>query len=201
MALVAIQHLFSIEGLNPDAILFGMANPGQTGVTIFCALSGLLSMQSETRQHGRWIARRLWRIYPSYWIVLLGVFSANAVMRYKVVSWDQVVCQFLGIGLFTHGSNLVGVHTWFISLILLCYTIAVVVRWKYWTLPVFVGATVWVMSSNGFIAGHVLSFLAGAFLARSPRSWLYGSLVVIVCLVASHFVHRAFLFPAIGAGG
>jgi hypothetical protein len=166
VSLVALQHLLTISGLHPP-LLFNCLNVGQLGVTIFCGMSGYFSLRSSQKNALQWISRRLARIYIPYWIALSAILVANEVVRYKPASIALIVSEYLGTALFTHPNAMVGVHVWFISLILMCYAIAMVLRWKPAALPLFAIAAVMALYHEMSIgAEHILSFLAGCCLAK-----------------------------------
>jgi peptidoglycan/LPS O-acetylase OafA/YrhL len=166
ISLVAAQHLLTISDYKPP-LLLGCLGVGQLGVTIFCGLSGYFSLRSSRTSNLDWARRRLIRIFIPYWITLVAIFAANAVVRYKPVTLGLIVSEFLGTALFTHAASLVGVHVWFISLILICYAIALVVRWKpksMWLFLLAVIAAAWLW--DPLVACHVLSFVAGCALGK-----------------------------------
>jgi peptidoglycan/LPS O-acetylase OafA/YrhL len=123
MACVALQHVLSGPGSEPGAVLGGLTL-GQLGVAGFCALSGYFSLRSGDQKTARWLLQRLDRLFVPYWISLASIFAVNWAIGYKPVSTGLVVSEFLGTGYFTHPGRLVGVHVWFISLILVCYGLA-----------------------------------------------------------------------------
>ncbi len=205
ISLVATLHLISITGEEQGLIVDFLTNFRQMGVTTLCALSGWLAAQTdEGRRTRNWLARRLLRVFPSYWISIAAILAANQVIRYKALTWEQVICQFLGIGLLTHPNSLVGVHTWFITLIILCYIMgAVARRWK-WTLPFLVGLVIWQIPAHTLLAGHSLSFLGALGLGWGLRRWggrAAGFAAVwlgLLCWGLSRTWDRTFLFPAVG---
>jgi peptidoglycan/LPS O-acetylase OafA/YrhL len=196
MMCVAWQHGLSISGIEPRPI-FGRLNIGQLGVTIFCALSGYFVMHSQDRPY-RWLWRRLNRLYVPYWITLIAMFSANQVVGYKPVSWTLVVSEFLGIAYFTHPGEILGVHVWFISLILLCYGIAFAIRWNRWLLPACVPLAALAMLWNPFLAQHLLSFLAGTILAVTRRKCVSGGGLALITFVATATAGGGFVYPLAG---
>jgi peptidoglycan/LPS O-acetylase OafA/YrhL len=198
ISLVAMQHLLTISNHKPP-LLLDCLNIGQLGVTVFCALSGYFSLRSSKTNNLRWIARRLKRIFIPYWISLIAIFTVNSIVGYKPVSPGLIASEFLGTALFTHPGSLVGVHVWFISLILLCYAIAFVLRWKPATLPIFaliaVTAFFW---GQPLVAGHVLSFLAGCALSKCitwTQRLRIGVLAAAICAAGLAFVGTCFAYP------
>ncbi|HVL15294.1 MAG TPA: acyltransferase family protein [Gemmata sp.] len=95
---------------------------GRVGTAVFFLLSGFLAV-SAVRTPGAALRKRLVRIYPAFWVALGLSFTAAAFTGYKSFDAWQVVSQFAGTGLFTHPDSLVGVHTWFVSALLLMYVV------------------------------------------------------------------------------
>lgn len=119
MGMVVMQHALSIAGRDDLAVVAGLSI-GQLGVAMFLAVSGLLSLESR-RAPGSWFAQRLFRIYPAFWIAMVGSFCLAMLSGYKNASVGQIISQMLGTGLWTHSNDLVNSPTWFVSLILACY--------------------------------------------------------------------------------
>jgi hypothetical protein len=163
MGCVAIRHLFHISDLDAGIL------SSHPGLAIFAGLSGYLALGStDTPFH--WLSKRLQRIYPSYWICLAAIFAANTVVHYKPMSPSLILCQFLGIAHFTHPGSLVGVHTWFITLIVTCYILAAFIRWERRLLPVAVLLVLALDHWHGdFMWGFVMAFVGGAIVGALPK--------------------------------
>ena len=119
MILVVIQHTLSLSDREDLTLMAGLSI-GQLGVAIFLVVSGLLSCESR-RTPFAWLSQRLCRIYPAFWIAMIGSFCLATLSGYKNASLGQVASQMLGTGLWTHADELVNSPTWFVSLILACY--------------------------------------------------------------------------------
>jgi peptidoglycan/LPS O-acetylase OafA/YrhL len=119
MGLVVMQHALSTAGREDLALVAGLSI-GQLGVAMFLAVSGLLSLESR-RAPTNWLAQRLFRVYPAFWIAMVGSFCLAMLSGYKKASVGQIISQMLGTGLWTHSRELVNSPTWFVSLILACY--------------------------------------------------------------------------------
>jgi peptidoglycan/LPS O-acetylase OafA/YrhL len=119
MCLVVLQHTMSLAGRDDLTSLAGLSI-GQLGVAMFLLVSGFLSFESR-RTPTNWLAQRLCRVYPAFWIAMIGSFCLATLSGYKNASVGQIVSQMLGTGLWTHSDELVNSPTWFVSLILACY--------------------------------------------------------------------------------
>jgi peptidoglycan/LPS O-acetylase OafA/YrhL len=197
MSAVAVQHVTSVSGIECRPLL-GYLNPGQLGVTIFCGLSGFFALRWPGDTPARWLGRRLGKIYPPYWVVLGAVLAANEWVGYKRAPLGLLLSEFAGTGYFTHGEQMVGVHFWFVSLILLCYGIGFVLRCEPRLLPVAVAVPAAVLPHEPWFACHVLSFASGALLARAARPALTAcALITLFCLATPAF-HPYFAYPVAG---
>lgn len=119
MSLVVLQHTMSLADREDLTSLAGLSI-GQLGVAMFLVVSGFLSFESR-RTPTNWLAQRLCRVYPAFWIAMIGSFCLATLFSYKNASVGQIVSQMLGTGLWTHSDKLVNSPTWFVSLILACY--------------------------------------------------------------------------------
>ncbi len=119
MVMVVIQHTLSLADRD-DLTVIGSLSIGQLGVAIFLVVSGLLSCESRRTPIG-WLSQRLCRIYPAFWLAMIGSFCLATLSGYKNASVGQIASQMLGTGLWTHADELVNSPTWFVSLILACY--------------------------------------------------------------------------------
>jgi len=190
MALITVQHaLAAID--HAEWTRFMHISPGQLGVGIFCAVSGLLAM-NDRRNPPMWLWRRLQRLFPAYWIAMLFSFAVTALSGRKTFDAYQLISQMLGLGFFTHGWRLVNQVSWFISLILLCYALAFVA--KIMSRPGYViglFTLVYVMfvlvGASIDLSQHILSFcLAGSAMClpqRYRRAFLLGSAAILFLFV------------------
>ena len=119
MVMVVIQHTLSLADREDLTVIAGLSI-GQLGVAIFLVVSGLLSYESRRTPVG-WLSQRLCRVYPAFWIAMIGSFCLATLSGYKNASLSQIASQMLGTGLWTHADELVNSPTWFVSLILACY--------------------------------------------------------------------------------
>lgn len=160
MSLVAVQHALSVSDIESPPLFFRL-DAGQCGVAIFFSISGYLAALGGETKPVPWLRKRLSRIFVPYWITVTGVLIANHLQAYKPVSLQLVVSEYLGVAGWTHRGELLGVHFWFISLLLLCYLIAAILRAFPVSYSVIVVATVVWIWYDPFYAGHTLAFLTG----------------------------------------
>lgn len=86
---------------------------------LFLFISGYYSIVSKGSPH-KWLARRVVGILVPYWVVIVPVLCANYIYKYKpALPWEYVAI-FLGGSMFL--DNPVYVISWFVTLILLLYT-------------------------------------------------------------------------------
>jgi peptidoglycan/LPS O-acetylase OafA/YrhL len=210
MGLVASQHLLSVHGITPPFLIGGL-DPGALGVTLFCALSGFLAGQASGEGAGTWLGRRLARVYVPYWLSLIAIFTANAALNYKPVTPRLIVSEFAGTVTFTHPNQSVGVHVWFISLLLVCYLLAVAVRLDRRVLPILLAAAAAtlvlpdttlagaVLIPSCVPAGHVLAFLSGMFVASHRSPLARGGLPVLALVLTGVTGQLPLLCPVVGS--
>jgi len=192
MALVTIQHALAVHGYY-DQTTWGGVNVGQTGVAIFCALSGYLAFRLDLNKPLVWFKRRLVQIFPAYWIVTIVSFALTLIAGSKYVTWSLFVSEMLGTGFFTHGWELVNVVSWFVSLILLCYVVALVAYVSGHAGPILIvviGVCGGLLYAKGEIdlSRHVLTFAVAGLIAikRTPAA-------MIAIMAAAGFAFSIFL--------
>ena len=200
MVLVTVQHGMTAAGFY-ERTSWGNISIGQTGVSLFCALSGYLAFLSKPSLPAlAWLQKRLLQIYPAYWIATIAAFVLTWIAATKPIDGWLFLSQMLGTGYFTHGWDLVNVVSWFISLILLCYVIAFVGKWL--GRPRFILAAaasiafaLLATQSEVAISRHVLTFcIAGLVAQVLPRT------VAMLVLTAGLFAAAWFWSPAFYAG-
>jgi peptidoglycan/LPS O-acetylase OafA/YrhL len=125
-ALIFIQHALSLTDHDALSAVGGL-RCGRMGTAIFFVIGGYLAAVS-TRPPRAWLLQRLRTLLPAYWIVLALCFFGVWLTGYKSFDAWQVVCQFAGVGLFTHPDQLVNVTTWFVSALLVLYLVAYLAR-------------------------------------------------------------------------
>lgn len=101
------------------------------GVNIFFLISGFcFGLQGEIKDTFNWYKKRLKRIYIPLWIFLIFLMLTYIVLGLKFNIGNLLTC-FLGI----QGAK-VGVlgadHTWFITVILLCYLVTPLIAKREW---------------------------------------------------------------------
>lgn len=197
MVLVTVQHGMTVFGYY-EQTKWGNIDLGQSGVGIFCAISGYLAFFGGTKTSlpaNRWLQKRLWQIYPAYWIATIAAFTLAWVAGTKHIDGWLFLSQMLGTGYFTHGWALVNVVSWFISLILLCYVIAFFGKWLgapriTLAIAAIIALALLVTHSEVAISRHVLTFCIAGLLAQTrPRP------AVMFTLIVSLFGAAFFWFP------
>lgn len=198
MSLVALQHLISTVSKEGPS-LFHTLDLGQLGVACFCAISGYFSLRAGSTGNVQWLTRRLKRVFIPFWISLIAIFLANALTHYKPVTAGLVISEFLGTALFTHGNSLIGVHVWFISLILLCYAMALCLRISRQCFPFLAFISLSLVGWNALVSSHMISFLCGCLLAETPHTSQRGAAISISlgCIVAIFLLNLQFAYPLI----
>lgn len=178
LILVTWQHAASVLGAYAATQWRGIS-PGQTGVAIFCAISGYLAFHTTPRSALDWLMRRLRSIFPSYWMVTIIAFAMVIVLgTTKSVTIGLFVSQMLGLGFFTHGWELVNVVSWFVSLILLCYALAFLARQSgyplaLWVAIAFIALLAVTTRTEVVLSRHILAFALGALYGIKSAKFAY----------------------------
>jgi peptidoglycan/LPS O-acetylase OafA/YrhL len=196
MGLVALQHVLSISGIDPPAIL-GVLNIGQLGVACFCSLSGYLAAQGHEPPLS-WLSRRLVRLFVPYWLVVSALFLANTWSPYKSVSLGLIVSEYLGMAYLSHGGAIVGTHLWFISLIIICYIMGALFRQDARMFPILLVFDLALLRVEPWLAAHGLAFLLGMWLARSTYPRLLACGFALLCALGWGIESEWLAYPAAG---
>jgi len=201
LALVTWQHAASVFGAYAETQWRGISL-GQTGVGIFCAISGYLAFRNRPDSIPEWLKKRLLRIFPAYWIVTVVAFLLTAISSVKDFSGWMFLSQMLGLGYFTHGWHLVNVVSWFISLILLCYVLSALcwqVRRPDVLLLVLtsVAMALCAMRWEGAISRHVIAFCLAGYFAYTQTAVLMWMAAILLMIVGVRF-NSAFFYSGIG---
>ncbi|MDB4557651.1 acyltransferase [bacterium] len=201
MAFVAVQHALSVCDIESPR-LFSKLDLGQLGVVVFFSISGYLAVQKGDTKPISWLRKRLSRIFVPYWVTLTGVLIANHYQAYKPISLPLVLSEYLGVAGWTHRGELIGVHFWFISLLLFCYVIAAIIRACPVSFPVIVLATVGWIWYEPHYAGCTLAFLTGIGFGKiSTSPSLVGiSAAAVGAMLLGQLCNSAFSCVAVAAG-
>lgn len=204
MGMVVIQHTLSLAERNDLTLIAGLSI-GQLGVAIFLVVSGLLSFEGR-RSPVSWLSQRLCRVYPAFWIAMVGSFCLAALSGYKHASPGQIVSQMLGTGLWTHPGELVNSPTWFVSLILVCYVATFLARVI--GRPALVAAISSVIfavmvsrDAAPWLLSHCLTYAVSSAIAASASksSRRSGAFTIAAMLsILAWLVQPAFAYTAIG---
>src|SRR5262245_6060297 len=129
---------------------------------------------------------RLRRIFPAYWLAIVASLIGAKIVKYKPITPSLVIAQLTGIAWFTHGNQIINIPTWFVSLLLLCYVIVLIIRF----LPA--GATLSLAAAgalsylafdgiNSLALTHVSTFLVGYWVgsagSRKFRNWQFALMI------------------------
>lgn len=133
--LIFAQHSLSVTGYDEFNVAVNRMI-GRLGTALLFAMSGYLSV-SSVRSPEQWLWKRLIRLYPAFWIVIAASFIGVWLTGRKEFDTLQVLCEFAGIGLFTH--SIVLITVWFFSLIVLM-TLLIYVAHRLGHVPVIGGA-------------------------------------------------------------
>ncbi|QDS96336.1 Acyltransferase family protein [Roseimaritima multifibrata] len=198
MAMVAVQHVLSICDFPTPHLLFQL-DLGQIGVAIFFAISGFLALSPSPLNTRQWLFRRLLRIYIPYWITVAGLLTANAIAGYKPVSTSLVISEFLGLAGWTHRGQLIGVHLWFISLLLFCYLLAALIRKFPALLPLTIIISIASLAADAHFAQHTIAFLTGVTLSTNPHAIRprYQIPIIAIASLAAYSIHPGFITIAV----
>lgn len=205
--LMTAEHALSLAGLYRWTMI-GSINVGQLGVSLFLGISAVLAVRSE-RPISRWVWRRLYRIFPAYWIVILASFVLTWSVHYRRFGVYQVISQLAGVGLFTHPDSLVNEPTWYISLILCCYLGHVACRSTHW--PALANGVFAVgflslvlIGFRPWITMHMMTFFAVSAVAslwpgclRNTRFLLAGLVSLLAAGIATGFAYLGIALLAI----
>ncbi|MEJ5210999.1 MAG: acyltransferase family protein [Burkholderiales bacterium] len=183
---------------------------GQTGVGIFCALSGYLAFRGDQSRPWQWLKRRLEQLFPAYWVVTIAGFALTWLVGGKQISWSLFISQMLGTGYFTHGWALVNVVSWFISLILLCYLLAAVAKHSHRAQMVLgvaalISGGLLLAKAEVDLSRHVFTFaLAGIIAIRGVTQLatvaLVGILFTLALVASAQFAYAALSLSFLGVG-
>ncbi len=104
---------------------------GEVGVDIFVILSGIgLTLGSARDGAGRFLAKRFWRIYPAYWIVLTLCLLGNALIGGQHSSGPDIALHYLGIHGWFGDAYAMSINDsfWFVTLIVSLYLVYLPMR-------------------------------------------------------------------------
>lgn len=203
LGLVTVQHALTLMDRETWCQVAGLSI-GQIGVALFLAVSGLLASASR-RPPLTWLLQRFRRLFPAYWIAIASSFALAWLGGHKSFDIMQVVAQFLGIGLFTHGpTQLVNTPTWYVSLLLVCYLGSVVARLM--RMPVLLGVVTSLALAvavgtveSPWLLSHLFTYTLAYTLAHAPRALIppIALIAAVVLFAAAYFRQPAFAYTAL----
>ena len=97
---------------------------GEAGVDMFVILSGVgLTLSSTSEGVGRFLARRFWRIFPAYWVVLTALLLCDAHFRGQHYTPADIALHYAGIQAWFGDRYAVSISDafWFVTLIVSLY--------------------------------------------------------------------------------
>jgi hypothetical protein len=195
MACVSLRHLMSITDYSPVPV------SRYLGLGIFATLSGYLALRKQKDVGHNWLGNRLISMYLPYWLVFGLMLMANATVHYKVVSLPMIISQILGTTYFTHPGQQLGIHTWFVSLLLVTTLLTVFLRANLILLPIFFAVTCYLMPMGSAFVYCVLAFLVGVCIARFGNHWFGVIFIAGICALLGATINGGFLYPCAGATG
>lgn len=166
-AAVALGHCWMMYD-DDHVLTVGSMRVGRSGVAILCAIGGYFAFLQRSGPSLPWLRKRLARVYPPFWATFSMLLLANHWFHHRPTPWSLVISEYAGIGYFTHGVIL-GVHLWFISLILVCYLMAAVLRRHVWAIPI---AAAPLLFMDADVAELALCFLLGGATAVWSSRWI-----------------------------
>ena len=112
------------------------ASAGKLAVSVFLFLSGLLLQVQANRADGKlavstWLKKRFFRIYPVYWAGLALTLFCAWFFRGTTYGAGTIAANVLGIPIWTRQTVVscgYAAPFWFISLLLLCYALFLLVH-------------------------------------------------------------------------
>jgi peptidoglycan/LPS O-acetylase OafA/YrhL len=124
---IALVILYHGEGLLGDP----STGHGEIGVDIFLILSGFtLAMNSATMPLRSFLTRRLFRIFPAYWLALGAILLVKKRVFGETYSWGNIWTHFAGVHAYARVPYFSEISDplWFISMILGAYVVFACIR-------------------------------------------------------------------------
>ncbi len=134
------------------------AEGGDTGVCLFFVLSGYcLTLSQETESYGRFLAKRLLRLLPAYYLAIaVWVWLVSIGVAVKPVGVKDIVSHMLFLHVFSKGTfySVSGVF-WFLGILFQMYLLA----------PVFkaIGKRGWLVGMSSALVPYVLCLGAARY--------------------------------------
>ncbi|HEY5227223.1 MAG TPA: acyltransferase, partial [Opitutaceae bacterium] len=138
---------------------------GEVGVDMFVILSGIgLALGSQDGSTGRYLVRRLMRIYPAYWVVLTACVVAGVTLNHQSYSAWDVILHYTGMHVWFGDAHAMSINDsfWFITLIVSLYLVYAPLR-KFADRPDII-----------LFAGAVMSFTCASIYLHYGQSACFG---------------------------
>jgi hypothetical protein len=193
MVAIVYQHLLPIHDI--PVFWRGVLNVGQVGVAVFCGLSGFFALAPSPHRGLEWLSKRVGRILPAYWLALTGVFAINAATGYKPTSLSVVVLEYAGLAALVPWDERVGQPYWFITLILACYAVGLLVRKWRWSVPLVMVSAIALLPHATWFPIHIMSFVLGGALTLWNSRFVKAVIATVLTVLALWDV--VFVYPAV----
>lgn len=176
------------------------------GVQMLLMISGFLLCQSETISWKKWTLRRIIRIIPSYYIILLLTLMAYWLILNKNILDTQFIVHFTTLHfLFFPNYPFWGGHLWYITAIALCYLIFPILFYTkkingnvflflyLLVVPLFLTLIFYETPMPYRLCCDIYCFIIGfvgakIFKQKIPEYIMATSLIIIILLLAFHYI-------------
>ncbi|HEY1763945.1 MAG TPA: acyltransferase [Opitutaceae bacterium] len=214
LLLIILYHVTPVFGLS-------YTPHGEIGVDMFVILSGIgIGFGASKAGAARFLVRRLWRIYPAYWMVLTLFLAGGVFVLGQRFSMTDIALHYLGIQSWFGNFYAMSINDsfWFVTLIVSLYVLYVVLRpiarrpdqLLFWSFLVSLVLAVYYYRTNQLIGfdhmshrmpGFFLGILAGRLMREGrldlPLSPWFGAALVLLFYVA--FTQK-FVFASVWVG-
>lgn len=152
---------------------------GDRGVDIFFVLTGFVTVLGGWQPWARWLARRLVRIVPLLWIVVLGFFAVKIAVLGQGMGWDRLAISLVPIPVALEPAPII---VWTLRHVFLFYAMVALVlaapRWGGWAMGLWLAGAV-VQTGLG-MAGTPMTGLAAFVFSSFHLQFALGGLAAWV---------------------
>lgn len=197
--LIVVTHIFQEYKIQ-------FAGYTNIGVQMFLVISGFLMGQADTISWKKWTLRRILRIIPSYYIILLMTAIAYWLFLNKNIVDAQFLLHFSTLHfLFFPNYPFWGGHLWYITAIALCYLsfpilvftrrlnkIAFLLLYLV-LIPIFLASIFYKTAMPYRLCGDIYCFIAGfagttLFKRKIPNLFTAATLIIAIVIVTFHII-------------